>query len=172
MNAEVIRVEVLGVFPTEQQTLAIFVGNQEKCFVIHVEPVVGRAIAMSMRGERSERPLTHELVGLIFQAFDVALERVVINDLRSNTYFARLMLKAENEIHTKHVEIDARPSDSIALALQAEAPIYVSDVVWDEVDDRSEELEKIKQALRDKQLGLGGSGGSGKDPFFDDDEDD
>jgi len=162
----------LGVFPTEQQTLAIFVGNQEKCFVIHVEPVVGRAIAMSMRGERSERPLTHELVGLIFQAFDVTLERVVVNDLRSNTYFARIMLKCENEVHSKHVEIDARPSDSIALALQAEAPIYVSDMVWEEVDDRSEELEKIKQALRDKQLGLGGPGGPASDPLFDDDDED
>lgn len=161
-----IRVEVLGVFPTEQQTLAIFVGNEEKCFVIHVEPVVGRAIAMSMRGERSERPLTHELVGLIFQAFDVTVERVIINDLRSNTYFARILLLAKNEIHTKHVEIDARPSDSIALALQAEAPIYVSDVVWEEVDDRTVELEKIKQALREKQLGLEG----GSDSLFDDEE--
>ncbi len=145
------RVEVFGVFPTDQHTLAIFIGNDEKCFVIHVEPSVGRAIAMSMRGERNERPLTHELVGYIFNAFDIQVERMVINALRSNTYFARLILKATNEVHSKMIEIDARPSDCLVLAIQAKAPIFVSQEVWEETDDRTEELEKIRQALRDKK---------------------
>lgn len=153
MSRNVISVDVLGVFPTEHQTLAVFVGNDDKCFVIHVEPSVGRAIAMSKTGERSERPLTHELIGYIFSAFDIKVERVIINDLRSSTYFARLILAASNEVHQKHIEIDARPSDSIAIALQAEAPLFVDEVVWDEVDDSTEQLEKIKEAIRNKQLG-------------------
>ena len=95
MNTDVVRVEVFDVFPTDQHTLAIFIGNEEKSFVIHVEPSVGRAIAMSMRGEHNERPLTHELIGYIFNAFDIKVERVVINALRSNTYFARIILRAE-----------------------------------------------------------------------------
>lgn len=156
------RIEVLGVFPTEQQTLAIFVGNDEKCFVIHVEPSVGRAIAMSLREQKSERPLTHELMGYIFQAFSIKVERVIINSLRSNTYYARIILRAENEVHKKVIEIDARPSDCLAIALQAKAPIFVSSDVWEEVDDRSEELEKIKQALREKQS-------SSEDPDFGED---
>lgn len=151
MNSEVVRIDVLDVFPTEQQTLAIFVGNDEKCFVIHVEPSVGRAIAMSLREQKSERPLTHELMGYIFQAFSIKVERVIINALRSNTYFARIILRAENEVHKKVIEIDARPSDCLAIALQAKAPIYVSSDVWDEVEDRSEELEKIRQQMREKQ---------------------
>jgi bifunctional DNase/RNase len=146
-----VRVEVFGVFPTDQHTLAIFIGNDEKCFVIHVEPSVGRAIAMSMRGERNERPLTHELVGFIFTAFEIQVERMVVNALRSNTYFARLILKATNEVHSKVIEIDARPSDCLVLAIQAKAPIFVSQDVWEETDDRTEELEKIRQALRDKK---------------------
>lgn len=153
VNSDVVRIDVLGVFPTEQQTLAIFVGNDEKCFVIHVEPSVGRAIAMSLREQKSERPLTHELMGYVFQAFGIKVERVIINALRSNTYFARIILRAENEIHKKVIEIDARPSDCLAIALQAKAPIYVSADVWDDVDDRTEELEKIRQALREKQSG-------------------
>lgn len=153
MNSDVVRIDVLGVFPTEQQTLAIFVGNDEKCFVIHVEPSVGRAIAMSLREQKSERPLTHELMGYIFQAFGIKVERVIINALRSNTYFARIILRAENEVHKKVIEIDARPSDCLAIALQAKATIYVSSDVWDDVDDRTEELEKIRQALKDKQSG-------------------
>jgi bifunctional DNase/RNase len=151
VNSDVVRVEVFGVFPTDQQTLAIFIGNEQKCFVIHVEPSVGRAIAMSMRGEHNERPLTHELVGLIFSAFDIKVERMVVNELRSNTYFARLILAARNEVHQKVIEIDARPSDCLVLAIQAKAPIFVSQDVWEETDDRSEELEKIRQALREKK---------------------
>ena len=151
VNTDVVRVEVFGVFPTDQQTLAIFIGNEEKSFVIHVEPSVGRAIAMSMRGEHNERPLTHELIGYIFNAFDIKVERMVVNALRSNTYFARIILKAANEVHSKLIEIDARPSDCLVLAIQAKAPIFVSQDVWDETEDRTEELEKIRQALREKR---------------------
>ncbi len=138
-------------FPTDQHTMAIFVGNDEKSFVIHVEPSVGRAIAMSMKGEHNERPLTHELVGYIFNAFEIKVERMVINALRSNTYFARLILRAQNEVHSKVIEIDARPSDCLVLTIQAKAPIFVSQDVWEETDDRTEELEKIRQALREKK---------------------
>lgn len=150
MSDDIIQVDVLGVFPTEQQTLAIFVGNEEKSFVIHVEPVVGRAIAMAMRDEQSERPLTHELIGLIFKALDVSVQRVIINELRSNTYYARIILEEANDVHKNVIEIDARPSDSLAIGIQAKAPLYVSADVWEEVDDRSDEFERIKQALRGK----------------------
>jgi bifunctional DNase/RNase len=155
VNTDVVPVEIFGVFPTDQHTLAIFIGNQDKSFVIHVEPSVGRAIAMSMRGERNERPLTHELIGFIFNAFDIKVERIVINALRSNTYFALIILRAQNEVHSKFIEIDARPSDCIVLATHAKAPIFVSQDVW-------EELEKIRQALREKK-------GQPPGPLFGDD---
>jgi bifunctional DNase/RNase len=163
VNTDVVKVEVLGAFPTDQHTLAIFIGNDEKCFVVHVEPIVGRAIAMAMRGERNERPMTHELVGFIFEALNVKVERMVVNALRSNTYFARLILRAENEVHSKVIEIDARPSDCLVLALQGKAPIFVAQEVWEDVDDRTEELEKIRAALRDKKNNPSG-------PIFGEDE--
>ncbi len=149
MNTDVVPVQVEGVFPTEQQGVAVILGNHEKVFVITVDSYVGRAIALSLRDERSERPLTHELIGLIFDAFDIAIDRVIINDLRSNTYFARIILKAENEVHQKITEIDARPSDCLALALAKKRPIFVSREVWDEVEDASELLEKMRQARKE-----------------------
>jgi hypothetical protein len=60
-------------------------------------------------------------------------------------------LRASNEVHSKVIEIDARPSDCLVLTIQAKAPIFVSQEVWDETEDRSEELEKIRQALREKK---------------------
>lgn len=148
MKSDVVPVQVAGISPVDAQGVAILLGNAEKVFVITVDAYVGRAIAMALRGERNERPLTHELVGMIFEAFDVTIDRVVINDLRNNTYFARLILKAENEVHKKIIELDARPSDCLAIALQAERPIFVSREVWDEVDDASELLEKLKQSQK------------------------
>lgn len=145
MSKDVVPVQIYGVLPTESQSIAIFIGNSDKVFIINVDQSVGRAIAMSLQSQRSERPMTHELVGDIFTAFGIEVERVVINDLRSNTYYARLILKAENEVHKKIIEIDARPSDCLAIALQSKRPIFVSRAVWDEVEDNSDLLEKMKQ---------------------------
>jgi len=145
VSKDVVPVQIYGVLPTESQSIAIFIGNSDKVFIINVDQTVGRAIAMSLQSQRSERPMTHELMGDIFTAFGIEVERVVINDLRSNTYYARLILKAENEVHKKIIEIDARPSDCLAIALQTKRPIFVSRAVWDEVEDNSDLLEKMKQ---------------------------
>ena len=132
-----------AILPAKQGS-AIFLGNDEKVFLIHVDTSIAQAIAMFKQGMPKPRPLTHDLIGLIFSALDVKLERVVVNDLRANTYYARLILKVDNEVHQKVVEIDARPSDCIALAAQAGAPIFVSRRVWDEVEDASEFLQQAE----------------------------
>ena len=75
------------------------------------------------------------------------MERIVINDFSDTVYFARLIIGAENEIQQrKIVEIDARPSDSIALAVAAEAPIFVASHVWDAVEDMSIVLKKMEES--------------------------
>jgi bifunctional DNase/RNase len=144
----VVPVSVKAVFPAKAQGCGIFLGNDEKCFVIYVDAAIGMAISMFLQKIKKQRPLTHDLIGLIFAALDVKLERVVINDLREGTYFARLVLSVKNEVHQKVLEIDARPSDSIALAAQAGAPIFVAQSVWDEVDDASEILEALAEESR------------------------
>jgi uncharacterized protein len=69
-----------------------------------------------------------------------------VNDLRRGIYFARLILSAENELHEREIiEIDARPSDCIAMATQHRAPIYVSSEVWEVVEDMTEVLRKIEE---------------------------
>ncbi|MEM6823431.1 MAG: bifunctional nuclease domain-containing protein [Verrucomicrobiota bacterium] len=150
MAAELIEVSILGLFPSNTG-VAVFLGNEEKTFSIHVDHGVGASIAMLLRGQKRERPLTHDLIDLIFKAFHIDVEQIVINDLRNDTYFARLTLKAENEVHKKITEIDARPSDCLAIALEEKKPIYVSRLVWDKVSDISAVLEEMKQKLRDSE---------------------
>ena len=75
--------------------------------------------------------------------FGAQLDHVVVNDARDGTYFARILLHMENEIGKKIIELDARPSDSIVLALQQKRPIYVARAVFDTVEDMTEVLEKV-----------------------------
>jgi hypothetical protein len=145
MNKTVIEVQVRAVLPTSGGC-AIFLGNADKVFIIYVDQSVGSAITMFMRGTAKERPLTHDLMGHLMTALGAKVERVIINDLKNATYYARMIIRAENELHQKKiVELDGRPSDCIAMAVQQKAQIYVSQEVWDEVDDMSDVLRKMEE---------------------------
>lgn len=144
MNKDVIEVQVRAIVP-QDSSFAVFLGNTDKTFVIWVDEPVGTAISMFMRGVAKERPLTHDLLASVLMAFGARIDRIVINDLAGSVYRARLILVAENELHArKVVEIDARPSDSIAMAAQSGAPIFVSSSVWEAVEDMSGTLEEIE----------------------------
>jgi bifunctional DNase/RNase len=133
------------VLPTKEGC-AVFLGNAEKVFVIYVDQTVGAAITMFMRETPKERPLTHDLLANVMMALGAKVDRVIINELKNATYFARLIVSAENELQQrKIIEIDARPSDCIAMATQQKASIYISREVWDEVDDMSEVLKKMEE---------------------------
>lgn len=139
---DVIEVAVKGVMPTDNGC-AIFLGNDDKTFVIYVDQAIGTAISMTINEVKKQRPLTHDLIGSMFLGLGITLERVVICDVEEGTFFARIILRMENELGVKLVEIDARPSDSMVLALQAKRPIFVALKVMDSVEDMSEILAKI-----------------------------
>lgn len=142
MQNDVVLVSIKGVMPTANGC-AVFLGNDDKTFVIYVDHSVGSAIQMTLNGVKKERPLTHDLIGSMFLGLGVKLERAVVNDAREGTFFARLLLRMENELGQKIVEIDARPSDSIVLALQQKRPIFVARTVFDSVEDMTEILERV-----------------------------
>lgn len=146
MNKDVIEVQVRAVLPLEG-SFAVFLGDESKVFVIYIDEAVGTAISMFMRGVSKERPLTHDLVGHLLMAFGAKVERVVINNINGSVFHARLIISAENELHTsrKMVELDARPSDSIAMAVQQSAPIFVAKHVWESVEDVSDTLAQIEK---------------------------
>ena len=145
MNKTVVQAQIRAVLPTKEGC-AVFLGNEEKVFIIYVDTNVGAAITMFMRETPKERPLTHDLMANLMMALGAKVERVVINDLKNATYYARLIVGAENELQQRKViEIDARPSDCIALAIQQKAQIFISRNVWDEVEDMSDVLSKMEE---------------------------
>ena len=142
MNKDVVPVIVKGVMPTSNGC-AVFLGDDGKTFVIYVDHSVGNAIQMTLDGVKKERPLTHDLIGHILVGLGATIDHVVINDVNEGTFFARILLRMENELGKKIVELDARPSDSTVLALQHRRPIFVARKVYDSVEDMTEILERV-----------------------------
>lgn len=144
MKRDVVPVDIRGILPANSGC-AVFIGNKEKVFVIQMEQNMGAIIGMFLRETPKERPLTHDLMANIFKGFGITVERVVITELKNSTYYARLILQQQNELGRKILEVDARPSDCLALATCQKRPIYVSTSLFEQVEDMSEVLERINQ---------------------------
>jgi bifunctional DNase/RNase len=144
MKNDVVPVEIRGILPANTGC-AIFVGNEKKVFVIQVESAMGLVINNFLRELPKERPLTHDLMNSVFKGFNITVERVVITDLKNSTYYARLILQQQNELGRKLVEIDARPSDCLALACAQKRPLYVASPLFEQVEDMSEVLDRINE---------------------------
>jgi bifunctional DNase/RNase len=144
MKSDVLPIEIRGILPMNNGC-GIFVGNNQKVFVIQVENNMGQVIGMFLKEMPKERPLTHDLMSSILKGFTITIERVVITELKNATYFARLFLQQDNELGRKIVEIDARPSDCLALATAQKRPIYVATSLFEQVEDMTEVLERINE---------------------------
>jgi len=95
----------------------------ERILPIWIGPGEAQAIRRILSEEAFPRPLTHDLLHLIVEGLKAKITRVLIADLRENTFYASVFVERESEV----LSIDARPSDSIAVALRAKAPIFVND---------------------------------------------
>lgn len=125
-----VQVEILGISTSPSSNGAYALILQESDGQRRLPIVIGafeaQAIALEMEGIRPPRPMTHDLMKISMETLGAALVEVVINDLNDGTFYAQLILD------TTSVEIDARPSDAIALAVRFQAPIYVSEDVINE----------------------------------------
>src|SRR3954468_556194 len=127
----------------------------------------GGAIAAELTGQEPPRPMTHDLMTNIFKASHINMEKVVITDLRDNTYFAEIHIKSNGSTQV----IDARPRDALALAVRSRCPMFVSESVFkkcpkllkpiseDEVKKFKEELKNMKPEdfFKDLKKGKGPS---------------
>ncbi len=124
MNVVEARVNGLIVESKTQQNIVILREvDGDRILPIWIGPSEAMAIRRILSEDPFPRPLTHDLLFLIVEGLKAKIARVVISDLRENTFYASVFVERESEV----LSIDARPSDSIALALRARAPIYVND---------------------------------------------
>ena len=150
MKTDHVEVTIKHVMPTANGC-AVFLGNDAKNFIIYADHSVGIIIQMTLDGTKPDRPLTHDLIGRILLGLGAKIDNVIINHAQEGTYFARLRLAMENELGKKILELDARPSDTIILALQNKLPIQVARPVFDAAEDMTEILERVIKQEEDAQ---------------------
>lgn len=124
--------------------------NGSKTLPIWIGLFEAQSIALAMENVKPPRPLTHDLAKSLIEKLKGKVDGVVINDLRHNTFYARILIRQNGE----SIQVDSRPSDAIALALRLKVPIFIEEEVLDKVAMDSspigeEEIEEFKKKLKD-----------------------
>jgi len=143
--------------PVSNSPIVVLKDDAEKFFLpIWVGIFEANAIALQLENVSTPRPMTHDLLRNMISELDARVTRVVINDLRDSTFFAQIRVITGE----RTLELDARPSDAIALALRADAPIYVAQSVLDQAqtispdsEDQEEKAKKWFDQLDNDELG-------------------
>jgi len=127
-----IRVDLAKIIITEtveQQIIILKERDGERSFPIVIGIAEAFAIDRRLKGIRTPRPLTHELLAAVIEHLGGQLEKIVINDLKEHTFFSQLLIRQDGKL----IEIDSRPSDAIALGVANDIPIYVEEHVLTDV---------------------------------------
>jgi len=134
------KVDKLGIDLLTHDPVVILKDLEGKRYLpILIGPFEATAIALALEGTAVPRPLSHDLMRTLLESLSAKLEQVIVHDIKDSTFFAKLIVRTNGEVQ----EIDARPSDGIALALRMHAPIFVSDKIALEetVPDKAPEAE-------------------------------
>lgn len=120
---DLVQVSFHKVMQTRAYTVVIL-GTEEKRFAIYADASIGRMMQLYLTNSEKPRPYTHDLVNMLCKGFDLTLKKVVISDVQDTLYFARIFYERDTGGLKEIVELDARPSDCITLALMNEVPVY------------------------------------------------
>lgn len=138
--------------PVSNSPIVVLKDEADKFFLpIWVGIFEANAIALQLENVTTPRPMTHDLLRNMISELDAQVTRIVINDLRDSTFFAQIRLL----IGGKTLELDARPSDAIALALRTEAPIFVAQSVLEQAQTISPEGDEPEEKMKKWFEGLG-----------------
>ena len=143
--------------PVSNSPIVVLKDEDDRFFLpIWVGIFEANAIALQLENVTTPRPMTHDLLRNMIAELNAQVTRIVINDLRDSTFFAQIRLLMGG----KTLELDARPSDAIALALRTEAPIFVAQSVLEQAqtitpdgDDQDDKMKKWFEGLGPDELG-------------------
>lgn len=138
--------------PTGQHVVILKEKGAERYLPIWIGVYEANAIALKITGITPDRPITHDLMASTLGQLDIGLSRIVVTSLANDVFYARLHMKREG----RDLDVDARPSDAIALAVRMECPIYVSDEVLDKagVLPEKDDEETTAGSLDDDRLAV------------------
>jgi bifunctional DNase/RNase len=155
MVVESVRVHMLS----SQHVVILREADAERYLPIWIGSWEAQSIAMRLQGVEAERPLTHDLMASVLQELGVSVRHIIVSDLADETFRARIVLIHGGSDH----EVDARPSDAIALAVRVAAPIFATEAVLDRAGvmpeaDEDEKLSVFRDFVNSLEAGLPGEG--------------
>lgn len=144
---ELVELKVGGLLPDGNNAgshiLLLKIPQKSRYLPIWIGPAEASSIAMVLRGQSFERPLTHDLLQHVIAGLGATVQRVVVTEIQDDTFFARISLERGEEI----ISIDARPSDCVALAVRVRCPIYCSAELLESQADHLVEVEEIETEI-------------------------
>jgi len=153
----VIELQLVGVrveLPTNQPIVLLKEREGERYLPIWIGPVEATAIALGMQGIETQRPMTHDLMRDLLQGLSVAVDRIVITELRDGTFYAEIQMHSNGD----SVSVSSRPSDALALAVRMGLEIFANEDVLEEASiavkdedepDAEQEVEKFRAFLEE-----------------------
>ncbi|MFH1651446.1 MAG: bifunctional nuclease family protein [Chloroflexota bacterium] len=144
MTIDSIRVSLMNY----QRVVILREKEADRYLPIWIGPAEADAIAVKLQGATVPRPLTHDLMLSVIESLGATVKHILVNDLKSDTFYARIVLNVEGE----QIEIDSRPSDALALAVRTESPVYADEAVLDKAGILMDS-ETGKPLLGDKEEG-------------------
>ncbi len=148
-----VRVEDVRVGQRGQAHAVILKDLQRERFLsIFIGPAEADSIRIQLRGLQVPRPLTHDLIVGVIRSLGATMRYVVVNDLREDTFYARIVLRTRDN---RELSIDSRPSDAIAVAVRMDCPIFVTDEIMDNYAHvvTEEETQPSSESDDDEDLG-------------------
>lgn len=143
MTIESIRVSLMNY----QRVVILKEKESDRYLPIWIGPAEADAIAVRLQDVQVARPLTHDLLRSVIEKLGGSIDHIFVNDLSNDTFFARIVLQVDG----RPVEIDARPSDAIALAVRAQVPIYADESVLEKAGVRLDEESGTIEGVSDTE---------------------
>lgn len=152
--SELVAMSIKGLMldPVSNSPIVVLKDDEDKFFLpIWVGIFEANAIALQLEHITTPRPMTHDLLRTMIDELDARVTRIVISELRDSTFYAQIRLMINRAGSESTLEVDARPSDAIALALRTEAPIFVAQDVLDQAQTLTPEAEPEEHAEKTKE---------------------
>ncbi|MFQ5583039.1 MAG: bifunctional nuclease domain-containing protein [Calditrichia bacterium] len=142
-----IEVKINGLFLTQSQASGVILKEMhgDRTLPIIIGEYEAQSIALGLENIKPPRPITHDLTLSIIETFGGQIERIIVTELKNNTYYAIVQIRRKMKVY----EIDSRPSDAIALAVRNDIPIYVAEEVMERGAYSSDDLNEIEKGKVD-----------------------
>lgn len=144
MKTTTIEIVLKQVITTPSGT-GLFLGNNQKTFIVYVDLLMGEQIQFVFTKQSPKRPLTFDFIKYIFFGFDISIQNIVIYDMKDGMYFTRVICIQKGN-PDRLVEMDVRPSDAILLALTLQTSIKIDSALWERLPDASNLLKTFNKA--------------------------